>query len=61
MKIPSDPMIFIGRNESDDETLRDADPEREEKESEENGNNMKMKIGYLDIKARYLDPTFLMA
>ena len=60
MKIPSDPMSFIGRNESDEETLRDEDPEREEKESEY-GNNMKMKIGYLDMKARYLDPTFLMA
>ena len=53
MKIPADPLSFIGsvkekKNENDD------DEEKDEEEQENVG-------GYLDTKTRYLKPVFLLA
>ena len=64
MKIPSNPMSFIGRNEGVNEKGKIADSDRElreEKESEEHGDVEKKRVNYLDTKTSYLDPPFLMA
>ena len=52
MKIPADPMSFIGRSETEKDLMVNAKSDVHKEED---------KVKYLDTQTRYLDPTFLLA